>query len=143
GATPLSGATIRLGVRSATTNGSGVYSFPTLPAGKYPSITASLPGYVTGGASNLAVTDGGTTTQNFSLVSGVSSACLTDTSQADFQTGVPTNTDLTTTVNAVILVKPSQDQFNVNVSNNGVGINTSTWGGQTFTPSVSGLLVKA
>jgi len=42
----------------------------------------------------IVVTDGNTTTQDFSLGSAPASACLTDTTQADFQTGVATNLDL-------------------------------------------------
>jgi hypothetical protein len=143
GGTPLNGATIRLGARSTTTNGSGVYSFSSLPAGAYPTLTASLPGFVSGSASNEVVTDGGTTTQDFSLAATPTTGCLTDTTQADFQLGVLTNTDISTSPNDVILVKPSLDQFNTNVPGSGGGISTATWVGQTFTPSVTGLLVKA
>ena len=67
GGAPRSGATVKLGARSTTTNGSGVYTFTSIPAGTYLSMTATFPGYVTGSANNIVVTDGGTTLQDFSL----------------------------------------------------------------------------
>ena len=143
GGAPIADATIRLGARTTTTNSSGVYSFLGIPAGAYPTLTAGATGFAAGSASNIVVTDGGTTTQNFSLTATPASACLTDTTQADFQAGALTNTDTTTSPNDVILAKPSLDQFNTNVTNNGAGFNSTTWIAQTFTPSVSGLLVKA
>ena len=56
----------RLGSRTATTNGSGAYSF-TVPAGTYPTLTRPRPGFDLASASTLVVTDGGTTTKNFAL----------------------------------------------------------------------------
>ena len=44
GANPISGATVALGNRTTTTNGSGTYSF-TVPAGTYASLTASKAGF--------------------------------------------------------------------------------------------------
>src|SRR5205823_3085075 len=84
GGAPIAGATVNLGSRTATTDGSGNYSFTSIPAGTYPSETASKPGFVTGSASSIVVTDGGTTTQNFSLSAATTSACFTDTTQTDF-----------------------------------------------------------
>jgi hypothetical protein len=143
GGAPISGATVTLGVRSTTTNGSGVYTFLNLPAGTYPTMTAGYPGYNTATASSVVVTDGGTSMQNFSLALAPQSACLTDTTQADFRTGVGTNVDLTTSPGNVILVKPDLDQQNTTLGISGVGITITTWGGQTFTPAVTGLLTKA
>src|SRR5258706_1458689 len=113
GGAPIAGATVMLGARSTTTDGSGNYSFTSIPAGTYPSMTASKPGFFPGSASSIVVTDGGTTTQNFSLTAAPPSACLTDTTQADFQTGVFTNLDLNTTPGDVTLSNaPSVDQSN-------------------------------
>ena len=42
---PLSGATVMLGSRMTTTDGSGFYQTLNVPAGTYPSLTASYPGY--------------------------------------------------------------------------------------------------
>jgi hypothetical protein len=143
GGAAISGATVQFGARSTTTNGSGAYSFASIPAGTYPSITASSPGYVTGSASSIVVTDGGTTTQNFSLATAATSACLTDTTQTDFQTGVPTSVDLTTSAGNVILTSAdSVDQITTNYTTNGVGFNSTSFAAQTFTPGVTGALKK-
>ncbi len=96
GGTPISGATVALGSRPTTTDGSGNYSFAALPAGTYPSETASAPGYNSAAQTTIIVTDGGTTTKDFALTGAVTSACLTDTTKTDFQTGVTTNTKLNT-----------------------------------------------
>jgi hypothetical protein len=143
GGAPISGATITFGARSTTTNGSGVYSFASIPAGTYPSISASFPGFVTSTATNIVVTDGGTTTQNFSLATSPSSACITDTSQADFQTGVATNVDLTSTPGSVKLASPDVvDQITTNYTTAGFGFSGTSFAGQTFTPAVTGTLKK-
>ncbi len=143
GGAPLSGATVQLGARSTTTNGSGNYSFTSIPAGTYPTISASKPGFITGSASSIAVTDGGTTTQDFSLAAAPVSACLTDTTQADFQTGTLTSVDVTTTPGDVTLVNVAVDQQNTAGTTTGTGFGTPAWTGQTFIPSVTGQLVQA
>src|SRR5262249_4812792 len=61
GGPPIPGATVNFGARTATTDMSGVYNFPSIPAGAYSSISASKPSFVTSSASNIVVTDGGTT----------------------------------------------------------------------------------
>ncbi|MGN6183495.1 MAG: beta strand repeat-containing protein [Thermoanaerobaculia bacterium] len=143
GGTPISGVTVTLGARTATTDGTGAYSFPGLPAGTYPSMTASKAGYSSDSASSVVVTDGGTTTEDFALSLSPTTACLVDTTQADFQGGAGTNTDVNTTPGSVILLDaPSINQSNGTVGTSGVGITTTTWGGQTFTPSVTGQLVR-
>ena len=143
GGAPIAGATVSFGSRTATTDGTGFYSFPTIPAGTYPSATASDPGFNPSTASPIVVTDGNTTTQDFSLGAAPASACLADTTQADFQTGVPTNVDLTASPGDVVLLKPDLiDQQNTTLGTSGVGITTTTWGGQTFTPATTGLLTK-
>ncbi|MBK6407394.1 MAG: carboxypeptidase regulatory-like domain-containing protein [Holophagales bacterium] len=63
GGAPLAGATVALGNRSTTTDSSGFYSFTSLPAGTYPSRPRARPGYGSGSASSLVVTDGITTTR--------------------------------------------------------------------------------
>ncbi len=142
GGAPIAGATLTLGARTATTDGTGFYSFPGLPAGTYPSLTASAPGYNSSTVTNIVITDGNTTTQNFSLGTAPTSACLVDTTQADFQTGTPTNVDLAASPGDAVLAKPDIDQQNTTVGTSGVGITVTTWGGQTFTPSRTGLLTK-
>ncbi len=142
GGAPIVGATVTLGARTATTDGSGFYSFPSLPAGTYPSETASDPGYNSSTATGIAITDGNTTTQNFSLDTAPTSACPADTTQSDFQAGTPTNVDLAASPGDVVLARPSLDQQNTTLGTSGVGITITTWGGQTFTPSRTGQLTK-
>jgi hypothetical protein len=142
GGSPIPGATVMLGSRSATTDGSGNYSF-SVPAGTYPSMTASKSGFNTASASSIVVTDGNTTTQNFALTIALPSACFTDTTQADFQGGVPNNTDLTASSGDVQLSHPLVlDQQNTTLANLGAGFNTTTWLAQTFTAGQSGPVVK-
>ena len=89
------------------------------------------------------VTDGGTTTQNFALSAAAQSGCLTDTTQADFQPGVPTNCDLTSSPGDVVLANPDNiDQQNTSVSPTGFGFTNTSWAGQTFTPAVTGQLKR-
>ncbi len=144
GGAPLSGATVRLGVRSTTTNGSGFYSFTNIPAGTYPSMSASAPGYGTSSTATIPVTDGGTTTRNFALAAAPSTGCFTDTTQADFQTGEPTNVDLTTSPGNVTLSKPTTlDQHaDDNGFGSGYGFTNTSFAGQTFTPGISGTLTR-
>ena len=143
GGAPIAGATVLLGARSATTDGSGNYSF-SVPAGMYPSMNASKPGFGSASASSIAVTDGNTTTQNFSLTAAAPSACITDTTQTDFQTGVPSTTvDLNTSPGDVLLsIAPAIDQSNTAGTTTGTGLGTPNWAGQTFIPAVNGLLVR-
>jgi hypothetical protein len=141
--TPISGATVALGARTATTDGAGAYSFTALPAGTYPLITASYPGLTSATATNIVVTDGGTTTQDFSLAAGAANACPIDTTQADFQAGVGTTVDLTTSPGNVTLTNPpTASPQNTTLGNQGAGFNTTTWLGQTFTATVTGPVVK-
>jgi large repetitive protein len=71
------------------------------------------------------------------------SATFLDTTQADFQGGVATSLDLTGSPGDAVLGAAGPNQSNATVGTSGVGITTTTWGGQTFTPSVSGQLTKA
>lgn len=143
GGSPIVGATVQLGVRTATTDGSGNYSFTSIPAGTYPSMTASNPGSVSASASSIVVTDGGTTTQDFSLTGAATNACLTDTTQSDFQTGVFTSLDISNSPGDVTLSNaPSVDQNNQTVTNSGFGVNSTSWAGQTFQAATTGQLVR-
>ena len=139
---PISGAIVNFGSRTATTNAGGVYTFSNLPQGTYPAENAGATGYNSAGASNLAVSDNAATTQNFSLTVSPASACLTDTTQSDFQTGVPTNIDLTTSAGDAVLPSPIPDQQNTAGTSTGTSFNAASWGGQTFIPAVTGPLTK-
>src|SRR5262249_15222789 len=55
GGSPISGATVMLGARSTSTNPSGNYSFTGIPAGTYPSISASAAGFTSPHAASIIV----------------------------------------------------------------------------------------
>ena len=140
---PISGASVALGSRTTTTNSSGVYTFSNLPAGTYPGMTASFAGYGSSTATSIVVADAATTTQNFSLTTVSISACSVDTSQADFQTGVLTNANLTSSPGDVTLSNNSTiDQQNTTLGTQGAGFNTTTWLGQTFTAAITGPVTR-
>jgi IPT/TIG domain/Carboxypeptidase regulatory-like domain/PKD-like domain len=143
GGAPVTGATVALGARTTTTNGSGFYSF-SLPAGTYPAVTVSQPGFVSQTATSVVVTDGTTTTKDFALAAAATSGCLTDTTQSDFQAGVPVSVDLVSSPGDVILLDPANlNQQNATVTNSGAGFDSVNWVAQTFTPSVTGKLTRA
>lgn len=139
GGAPISNVTVALGSRTTTTNASGVYGFIGLPSGTYSGMTVSKNGFLSASATNIAVSDGATTTRNFSLVAAPVNACLTDTTQADFQTGVPTVLDLMSNPGDVILESSAAiDQQNTNVTTSGFGMSSTSWVAQTFTAGATG-----
>lgn len=143
GGVPLSGATVALGSRTTTTAANGTYTFTDLPAGTYPSATASFPGFTSSTATGIVVTDGGTTTRDFVLSAASTSGCYVDTTQADFQTGVPTNCDLLTSPGSVVLPKPDViDQQNTTLGNQGANFTATAWQGQTFTAAATGPVTR-
>lgn len=143
GNTPIAGATVSLGSRTTVTDVGGVYSFASLPVGTYPSLTVSSPGFVPQSMSGIVVNQGVTTTQDFTLAAATSSGCFTDTTQADFQTGVPTNCDLTGNPGNVTLVSTAAiNQQNLTVTSNGFGMTSTSWAGQTFIPTVTGQVTR-
>jgi hypothetical protein len=141
---PISGATVTLGSRTTTTtNVSGVYTFSNVPAGVYPSITASFAGFGSSTVTSVVVNDSATTTQDFSLTAAPQNACLVDTSQADFLLGVATGLDLNTSPGDVTLSDaPNVDQKNQTVTNSGFGFTSTSWAGQTFTSAITGQLTR-
>ena len=143
GGAPIAGATVALGSRTTTTNGTGQYAFTGLPAGTYPAITASAAGYVPATQVTVVVTDGGTTTKDFALSAAPASDCPTDTSQANFQTGAPTNVDLNTSPGNVVLSNLTVvDQSNSAGTTTGTGFGTPAWTGQTFVSGLTGPVTK-
>ena len=143
GGAPINGATVALGSRTTTTDPSGFYSFSNIPAGTYPSITASFPGYTSATVVSLVVNEAAFTSQNFALSPGANSGCFTDTTQTDFQAGIATSVDLTTSPGDVILLNAANiDQQNLSVTNSGFGFNATNWFGQTFQPAVTGQLTR-
>ena len=142
GANPISGATIALGSRTTTTSGSGQYSF-SVPAGTYPSLTASKPGFDPGSAAPNTVPNGGTLTRNFTLSGSPQSGCFTDNTQSTFQRGAPSNCDLVTNPGSVQLANPDNTEAkNTSVSPSGFSFTNTGWAGQTFTPTVTGQLKR-
>jgi hypothetical protein len=142
-AVPIAGATVTLGSRTTTTDSGGNYSFNNIGAGTYPSVTASSAGYSSSTFTSIVISSGGTTTRDFVLSQAAQSGCLTDTTQPDFQAGASTNCDVTGTLGSVTLVKPIiVNQQNLSVTNSGFTFTTTGWAGQTFTPTVSGLLTR-
>jgi len=121
---------------------SGTLTF-TPATGVFGSALVSVQIHDNGGTSN-----GGSDTsaiQTFTITTTLTTTgSFVDTTQADFQAGTPTNLDLNTSPGDVLLAAPTNiDQQNVTLGTSGVGITTTTWGGQTFTPSVSGTLTRA
>ena len=72
------------------------------------------------------------------------SGCLTDNSQTDFEAGSPSGCDLTSDPGSVQLsaAPPAVDQSNSTLGTGAVGIATTVYGGQTFTPDRTGLLTQ-
>ena len=80
------------------------------------------------------------------LAGSAAAACLTDTTQLDFQAGLPAGVDLTTSPGNVLLGTTSSggtaDQQNLTFTQYGDEFHTTQWLAQTFTPGVSGSLSR-
>lgn len=77
-----------------------------------------------------------------SIQQSIAQGCQTETTQADFLAGTGNNLDLTTSPGDIKLPAAFLDQQNTTLGTSGVGITTTNYGGQTFTPSVSGTLTQ-
>ncbi|HKQ97999.1 MAG TPA: protease pro-enzyme activation domain-containing protein [Candidatus Polarisedimenticolia bacterium] len=135
------------GSYSATTDSLGFYQFASLAPGTY-SVSAAAAGYTSVTAAGVAVNNAGTTTQDFALDAvAVSTHCATDTTQADFQAATSSSLalDLVTTPGTAKLQVGSAgavaDQTCMD-DTSGFAFTNTTWGGQTFTPSVSGQVTR-
>jgi kumamolisin len=144
---PISGATVTTsgaGGNSTTTNAGGFYTFTNISTGAY-SVTASAPGFAASTATGVVVTVGGTTTHDFSLAANLS-GCLTDTTQSDFQAGVPSGLDLISSPGDARLASTggaeTLDQQQNTLGSSGNIMSTSTWNSQTFVPGITGTLTK-
>jgi hypothetical protein len=146
---PVAGAAVTTsgaGSHATSTDGSGHYAFTGIATGTY-SVTVSAPGYSSGTATGVAVTSGGTATQNFALTASPPSGCLVDTTQSDFQAGTATGLDVTSSPGNVVLAIGSGgtetlDQQQTTVGSSGNGITSATWEAQTFVPALSGTLTR-
>ncbi|HEX6163367.1 MAG TPA: carboxypeptidase-like regulatory domain-containing protein [Vicinamibacterales bacterium] len=140
---PIAGATVMLGSRSTTTDNGGNYSFTDLPAGTYPSVTASFPGASSATFTSIVVNSLSTTTRDFVLTTAPLSGCFTDTTQSDFLGGTATNCDASASAGDLRLAKPlTIDQRNLTVTSNGFGFSSTAWVAQTFVPAVTGTLKR-
>ena len=144
GGAPIVAAIVTLGSRSTTTDAAGKYTFTGVPAGTYPSISAGAEGYATATASSVAIASGSATVQDFSLAAVPASACFADVSQADLQTGVPTQVDLAASPGDAVLARVvNVDQHaDDNGSGTGFQFNSTSFLGQTFTAGTNGKLVR-
>ena len=141
---PLSGVSVTTGAYSTTTNGSGFYQFSPIVTGSH-NVTASKTGYNSSTINGVVVTNGGTTVQNFSLTPVTTSACLTDTTQSDFNAGTKTNVDVSVSPGDVKLAvsgSEALDQSNNANCASCPAFSTTTWLGQSFKPGVNGKLTR-
>ena len=110
-----------------------------IPAGTYPSLSASARGFDPGSVADVTVPDGGTATRDFTLTAAATNGCFTDDTQNDFEAGTSTGCDLTSDPGSVQLAHaPFVDQSSGTLGTSAVGITTTTFGGQTFTPDTMG-----
>ncbi len=84
---PIEGATVQIGARSGTTAADGTYSIANVPVGTY-DVTASKTGYTSSTVSDITITDGDTTTQDFTLTPAAGPGTLTGTI-TNSATGLP------------------------------------------------------
>ena len=87
---------------------------------------------------------GAPASQAFGAIPADSTGCFTDDSQSDFEAGTPNGCDLTSDPGSVQLcdAPAAVDQSNSTLGNNGVGITTTLYEGQTFTPNETGQLTE-
>lgn len=148
GGNPIVGAAVTTsgaGSNVTTTGTAGDYHFTGIPSGTY-DVTVTASGYATATAPGVLVTSG-TTTRNFALVVSPPSGCLGDTTQGDFQAGVATGLDLTSSPGNVKLPVASGgsetlDQQQTTVGSTGNAITSTTWEAQSFVPALSGTLTR-
>jgi hypothetical protein len=135
---PLAGATVSLGSRKVTTDASGSYVFNDLPAGTYPAQNAAKPGFTTAYIASVIINEASTSVQNFVLDAASADACLPDTSQTQFENGIPENVDLTSSGDIVLGSPLALDQGNIDLIVGSGTSFTTAWHGQTFTSAVTG-----
>ncbi len=144
GGNPVANVIVFAGTLSATTNGSGFYQIPGTNAGTY-TVSTSPAGYGAASVNGVAVTDGGTTTQNLALVANYSTNCLTDTNFGDYSTGSGTSADINSSPGDVKLTSSGGegvDQNNASATTIRTVPTATTWAGQTFRAGKTGNLTK-
>ena len=139
----INGATVSIGNDSVMTDTNGFYSFPSYAVGTY-NVTAAAPGYSSSTANNVVISQNATTAQNFTLTAALASACLTDTSKADFDAGTASNVETSSSAGDVRLTlvggAETLDQQQTQTSSFSLG---SDYEAQTFKTGLSGPLTKA
>ncbi|MDB5279191.1 MAG: hypothetical protein JWR61_4146 [Ferruginibacter sp.] len=80
--------------------------------------------------------------QNFSIQTTTAQICQKESSQTDFLAGTAYNVDLLSSPGDITLPALVIDQQNALLSNTGTALTPTSYGGQTFTPAVSGSLAK-
>jgi hypothetical protein len=139
---PVANAKITAGSNSTMTDENGFYQFQSIPAGTY-SLTVSAIGYNSATAANVVATNASVTTKDFALSVAPSAACPSDTNQSDFQTGLPSNVDMTTSPGNITLDLPpaaTVEQTTIQIFSN--NITATTWQAQTFVPTATGKLTQ-
>jgi len=120
-------------------NGAG---FNSLPSG---SPSGNLVLGVGSNTVNVKVTaQDGTTSKTYTItvLRGSAFGSFIDTTQAQFQAGTSTNLDSATTPGDLTLYTGTVDQQNTSVTGSGFGFTSTSWAGQTFTPSVTGTVPR-
>ena len=139
----IANATVTAGSNSATTDENGFYQFPSIPAATY-GMTVSAIGYNNATAAGVATMNGAVTTKDFALSAAPSAACPADTNQSDFQSGMASNVDVTTSPGNVTLALPAAvTEAQTSLAFFVDSITTTSWQAQTFIPSASGQLNRA
>ena len=136
---PIAQARVTAGSNTTIANDYGFYRFANIPAATY-NVTASATGYNGSTATGVTATNGSTTTRNFTLTAAQNSNCMTDTTQSDFEAGLPASVDTSSNPGDVKLAlsRTSIDQTTLNFFVD--SITSTTWQAQTFIPGTSGLL---
>jgi hypothetical protein len=136
---PIAQARVTAGSNTTIANDYGFYRFANIPAASY-NVTASATGYNSSTVTGVTATNGTTTTRNFTLTAAQNSNCMTDTTQSDFEAGLPASVDTSSNPGDVKLAlsRTSIEQTSLNFFVD--SITSTTWQAQTFIPGTSGLL---
>jgi hypothetical protein len=147
-AAKICGATVSVGNRSTTTDGTGFYQFTDLPSGSY-DVVVSAGGYCSSCRfTDIFVPAGSTDIFDIDLVPSPNGGCLTDTSQSDFQAATATdNVDFASSPGDLKLaLTPSASLDQINTFDSGFlvspAIGGNNWYAQTFTAGTNGRLMR-
>jgi hypothetical protein len=137
---PIANVKVTAGSNSASTDANGFYRFTNIPAASY-NLIASATGYNSSTEAGVTATNGTTTTKNFALAAAQNSNCMIDTSQSDFEAGLPASVDTSSNPGDVKLALPSPvSEEQTSLAFFVDSITATTWQAQTFVPAASGRL---